>query len=73
MAQVSEEVPMARLRIVSDGTSAGTQVLASSEEAGEHEVELVTSVWWEVKGGERAVAHITVADVAVDVVGEAGE
>lgn len=55
------------LRIVSDGTSAGTRV----ETADGVPVDRVTSVAWMLEGGRPARAVVTLMSVPVELVGEA--
>lgn len=60
-----------RYRIVSDGTPMGTKVF---DGAGQQlDMGWVTKVGWSIEGGGIATATITVANVEVELVGDAQE
>jgi hypothetical protein len=60
-----------RYRIVSDGTPAGTKIFdGAGQQLG---AGWITKVEWSVEGGGIGTAKITVANVEVDLVGDAGE
>jgi len=60
----TKHYPMTRLRIISDGTSAGTRVIDSMG----RQIENVTAIAWKAEAGKLATAEIAVIDIPVDLV-----